>query len=208
VANQAWRDIFPLAEVNVEEAIWSNHSPIFLHLSGMAVRERRMGSKFRHEASWTLKEEYSEVIKQVWGNFLSGTSHWDHLGVKLKGCRNALTQWQRGKKDPKYKELKTKPLKLQEHEGLSSREEEKNIQKELQILLDRDDARWRQRAKKAWLKSMDRNTTYYHACANAKRRKNFIYAIKDLEGRQRETTEIVGVAFVEYFSELFMNYLQ
>jgi hypothetical protein len=100
-----------------------------------------MGPNFRHEASWTLEEDYSEVIKQAWGNSPPGNSYWNRLGAKLKGCRNALIQWQRGKKDPKYKELKTKLLKLQEQEGLSSGEEEKNIQKELQILLDKDDAR-------------------------------------------------------------------
>jgi hypothetical protein len=70
--------------------------------------------------------------------------------------------------------------------------------------LDRDDARWRQWAKEAWLKNEDQNTKYYHACANAKRRKNFIYAIKDLEGQQWETTETIGMAFVDYFIELFI----
>jgi hypothetical protein len=94
MANQAWRDIFPSAEVQVEAAIWSDHSPIFLRLSGMVARERRMGQKFRHEASWILEEEYSNVVKQIWGKFSSGTSHWDRLAVKMRGCRIALLQWQ------------------------------------------------------------------------------------------------------------------
>jgi hypothetical protein len=129
MANQAWRDIFPSAEVQVEAAVWSDHSPIFLRLSGMVARERRMGQKFRHEASWILEEEYSNVVKQVWGKFSSGTSHWDRLAVKMRGCRMALLQWQRRKKDLIYKELKTKLLKIQEKEGLSSRDEEKKYTK-------------------------------------------------------------------------------
>jgi hypothetical protein len=124
VANQALRDMFLLAEVQVEIALWSDHSPIILHPSG-TIRERRLGPNFIHEASWTLEEEYPEVIKKVWEQSISGASHWDRLGVKLKGCRGALTQWQRQKKDPKYMEIKSKLLKLQGRDMLSNGEEEK-----------------------------------------------------------------------------------
>lgn len=97
VANQAWRDMFPIAELQVEIAIGSDHYPIILHPTGTA-RDRRYGPKFRHEASWTLEEEYPVVIKQVWEQPDSGGSHWDKLGVKLMGCRRALVQWQKKKK--------------------------------------------------------------------------------------------------------------
>jgi hypothetical protein len=54
-----------------------------------------------------------------------------------------------------------------------------------------------------WLKNEDRNTKYYHACANVKQKKNSIYAIMDMKGRKWETSETVGMAFANYFSDLF-----
>jgi hypothetical protein len=186
VANQAWRDMFPFAKVQVEIVLWFDHSTIILHPTGI-VRERHYGPNFRHEASWTLEEEYLDVIKQVWEQPISGVSHWDKLGVKLMGCRSAITQWQRNKKDPKYMGLKSKLLELQGRDELTNSKEERNVQKNLQLLLDRDDVRWRQRAKEIWLKNGDRNTKYFHACANAKRRKNSLYAITALEWWKWET---------------------
>jgi hypothetical protein len=74
VANQVWRDMFPLAKVQVKIALWSDHSPICLHPTGTA-RERHYGPKFRHEASWTLEEEYPDVIKQIWEQTILVVSH-------------------------------------------------------------------------------------------------------------------------------------
>jgi hypothetical protein len=58
----------------------------------------------------------------------------------------------------------------------------KKCTKGITTSFDRDDARWREQAKEMWLKNGERNTQYYHACANAKRWKNSIYAIMDVEG--------------------------
>lgn len=55
-----------------------------------------------------------------------------------------------------------------------------------------------------WLKHGCRNTKFYHACANQRRKSNRILVIQDEVGRTWETQEEVRQAFVDYFMGLFM----
>jgi hypothetical protein len=49
----------------------------------------------------------------------------------------------------------------------------------------------------------DRNTKFYHTCANQKRKINLISKIKDKLGVTWDSSEDIQVAFVIYFSNLF-----
>jgi hypothetical protein len=77
------------------------------------------------------------------------------------------------------------------------------MQLELESLLDKEDVRWKQRAKANWLMQGDRNTKFYHACANQRRKTNLISKIRDEDGVTWESLEDIQVAFVDYFSNLF-----
>jgi hypothetical protein len=57
------------------------------------------------------------------------------------------------------------------------------------MLLRQEELWWRQRAKEEWLKQGDRNTKFFHACANSKRRKNFVGTIVDEMGQKRDSPE-------------------
>lgn len=59
----------------------------------------------------------------------------------------------------------------------------KRLKRELGLLLEKEDLRWKQRAKKHWLKNGDKNTKFFHACANQKRKKNIIKSVLDSHGR-------------------------
>lgn len=65
VANVGWCTIFPTADFCVEEAMSSDHCPIFVTLND-EKRGRRNPPRFRHEARWMMEGSYSEVIKKVW----------------------------------------------------------------------------------------------------------------------------------------------
>lgn len=99
--------------------------------------------------------------------------------------------------------MQQKLIDLHGKENLKACEEARKIQQELQMLLDREDLHWKQRAKVAWLKHGDRNTRYYHECANARRKKNFIDRITDTAGKLWDTPDTVEQAFVDYFMGLF-----
>lgn len=49
----------------------------------------------------------------------------------------------------------------------------------------------------------DRNTKFFHACANQRKKKNQIFKIQDAQGATWESPEEIKVAFVDYFANLF-----
>jgi hypothetical protein len=83
VANQALRDMFPLAEVQVEIALWSNHSPIILHPSS-TIRERRLGPNFIHKASWTLEGGISRGDQEGMGTIYFGCQPLGQIRHEIK----------------------------------------------------------------------------------------------------------------------------
>lgn len=76
---------------------------------------------------------------------------------------------------------------------------------DLTKLQEEEDLYWRQRAKVDWLKSGDRNTKFFHASANQKKKHNFIGNITYEMGQHWEEQEHVGEAFVHYFNNLLQR---
>jgi hypothetical protein len=79
------------------------------------------------------------------------------------------------------------------------------LQRELQGQLEQEELRWRQRAKINWLVNGDRNSKYFHACANQRRKANTIKKIRDESGCIWETQTEIGGAFETYFKVLFSS---
>jgi hypothetical protein len=92
---------------------------------------------------------------------------------------------------------------MQRYEIPGNLESIKQIKGELNKLLEMEDVKWRQRAKTNWFIKGDRNTQFFHAWANQRRRSNFIGSISDLEGHEWTRPEEVGNAFTRYFQNLF-----
>ena len=77
------------------------------------------------------------------------------------------------------------------------------VKRELEMLLEKSDLQWRQRAKIEWLRSGDWNMKFYHACSNYRKKSNTIYAITDFEGRICSSKDEIQLAFANYFVGLF-----
>jgi hypothetical protein len=77
------------------------------------------------------------------------------------------------------------------------------IQHDLQQYLEKEEIKWRQRAKTNWLTFGDKNSKYFHACANQRRKVNKISYIQDERGAMWKSQKEIGRAFMEYFEGLF-----
>jgi hypothetical protein len=96
-------------------------------------------------------------------------------------------------------------LELQSEEDTPATVEMQELRQYLNVLLEKEELRWKQRAKEEWLRYGDRNTKYYHACANARRKRNFVEAIKDEDGLLRDKPNAVGEAFVDFFHKIILR---
>lgn len=68
-----------------------------------------------------------------------------------------------------------------------------------------EEAFWRQRSRKLWLKLGDRNTRYFHHCARSRKLRNRILMLRDAEGREQFSEGSKGHIAAEYFRDIFTS---
>lgn len=80
----------------------------------------------------------------------------------------------------------------------------KDIEIEIDLWLEQEDFKWKQRAKREWYKGGDKNTKYYHACASQRRRNNRIKSVKNhldfLVSSQARIEDAFKIHFQQVFS--------
>ena len=93
---------------------------------------------------------------------------------------------------------------IQGVEGVPDLQAMKNLKKTVYNLLEQEEIRWKQRAKIDWLQYGDKNTKFFHACANQRRKApNYIRMICDARETVWEDPVNIGNAFMDYFTIFF-----
>jgi hypothetical protein len=177
----------------------SNHNPLWIRFH--QDRANRIGpQQFRFEANWNLDSECSEIIQHAW--------HDEGCGSNLDRCKIELQKWSRakfGQAKRTIKQLSTKLQCLQEEEKPENLENIKRLQGELNLLLEMEDMKWKQRAKRKWFRQGDRNTKFFHTWATQRRRNNFISKINDGGGNCWSRDVDVELAFTDFLKGLFTS---
>lgn len=81
-------------------------------------------------------------------------------------------------------------------------EEIKQLQNELHLMMNQEDLKGKQMAKRYWYMNNDQNTKYFHACANQRRQKNFIKQVVDDQNWLQVKAKTVEVALRNFFVNL------
>lgn len=68
-----------------------------------------------------------------------------------------------------------------------------------------EDMFWRQRSKVTWAREGDRNTSFFHLAATARKQQNFIHGLYDSEGRWCQENHDVEKVITDYFDGLFQT---
>jgi hypothetical protein len=69
--------------------------------------------------------------------------------------------------------------------------------------MEHEDIKWKQRAKQSWYQQGDRNTSFFHAWGNHRRKINQIKKVVDEAGSVWKKQKEIGVAFVCYYTFMF-----
>ncbi|XP_062158001.1 uncharacterized protein LOC133865598 [Alnus glutinosa] len=150
LATVGWCAKFPEVEVQVMASCSSNHRPLWVSFTSPPIRIPRI---FRFEASWNVSEDCAEVIKKAWSEVGGTGSPMQDILQKLRQCQQALSCWSSFEFGSFTRSLKglTRRLEgLQDKENPSNLEEIKLLQQEIHQLMEMEDIRWRQRAKRNW----------------------------------------------------------
>ncbi|KAK3221989.1 hypothetical protein Dsin_009014 [Dipteronia sinensis] len=81
----------------------------------------------------------------------------------------------------------------------------RNIERDLDGLLEHDEDFWRQRSREFWLKSGDRNTKYFHSRASSRRNRNRIRGLIDNDGNWVDDHDKICSVVVDYFGDVFCS---
>jgi hypothetical protein len=171
----------------VQFPYFSDHAPIFLHLSFTELHNQ-FPFKFNHD--WLKSTDYSELVTSVWLDpiFLSEDNPQLRLTWKLRVLKSKTKSWflrHKSLEQSRLLSLETEisnlisgssisALSLDESSHLKLLESNRNA-----ILLN-DENCWRLRSRATWLKSGDANTRYFHKLASYNRNKKLIQSINSM----------------------------
>ncbi len=131
--------------------------------------------------------------------------------AKLRHCRNRIKNWC-ATSFYSIRETKAKLLaeiheldRLEEHADLSPDQFGRRLElrERLNRVLDDEELLWKARANLKWLKEGDRNTKFFHAFANGRKRSNLIGTIDDDDGSSYCNDEDKKTYFARKFKERF-----
>jgi len=205
MATPDWTSRFIDVFVEVLVTCSSDHKPLWISFASNLCK-RRGQRPFKFEACWNLDEESLKIVKDVWEGTVDAGGAMEETTKKLILCEKALKGWSSSKYGNISRTIQalSKQLKnLQINETPTNAKEIQALQQKIDGLMEMEDVRWKQRAKRHWYKSGDRNTQFFHAWANQRRRQNSIGNITDLEGRRWSDHEGLGRAFSDYYQQLF-----
>jgi hypothetical protein len=169
--------LYQSSDVCILASCSSDHKPIALHFAEFEQPRVFFKRNFKVEASWMHDEEYNAIVRTAWEEAGNETIDASSVAHKLARCQTRLSSWSSRKFRRVDKELekKTKTLEvLQRNENEGNWEEIRRLKGEIESILEHEDIKWKQRAKQNWYANGDRNTPFFHAWANHRRRINQI----------------------------------
>lgn len=197
VVNEEWRLMFPEAKITHLTALQSDHRLLLLHTNPPPPS---LPKPFKFESMWIGHQDTTPIIEEAWNR------HTPFLS-RLKTTKLALKEWNThifGKIPQNITNLKDSIYELQSQvQDHNTIQAEQSLQHELDEVLKREEALWKDKAKTKWLEEVDTNTRFFHLTTIIHRRYNSINTILSTTNVWLTHRQNIGNAFVEHFRSLF-----
>ena len=206
LVSTSWEDKFNLASLVTGPRIGSDHNPLMLD-TGDSLRLQQF--YFRFSAHWLTQDGFKEWVQSKWPARVKADplDHWHIVSSKL---RRAIKGWGQNKDSQQKKEKYSilSRIKLLD-EWSNSRplapiewNERYELDKELQKILEDEEIQWQKRSGEKWILDGDSNTSYFHKCANGRRRKMQIKML-EIDGEEIVEDTILKTHITECYKQLF-----
>ena len=204
-ANPSWCTTFPNARVTHLTRFFSDHCPVLLESN--SSNGFHLPKPFIFHSFWLADLSFSGIVSEAWNQSLSLQEAIDRFAKKA-------TDWNKshfgnifGKKRRILARLNGIQKAMANRPSHSLVVLEKDLQKELESILNQEEELWVQKSRISRLVEGDRNTAFHHMSTIVRRRRNRISCIKNEMG---EWIQSEGGA-MEYirggFSKLFTTSL-
>lgn len=207
VANGQFLEIFDQSHVENIITTSSDHFAVLLSLAKYNERQgnHARSQNFRYEAVWNRDPDYMETVERLWLDGFAGPKNlqttWENLN-KLAGSLHMWSKKTFGSIRSEIKKLERRLVQLRSASTTRTySQEEKDIERRLCKLFEREEIMARQRSRVDWLHEGDRNTSFFHARASARRRTNKIkYLLKPDGSKCEDQHEMENMARCFYMN--------
>ena len=182
----------------------SDHCPLLINPS--SIESTSYKKPFRFEEMWLSDSQCGEVVEAAWRSCASPDSDREVLG-KIDKCGKDLLWWNHNVFGNVRRELKKRRDMLVEEEAVALRTGSniriRELQSEINELLDYETRMWNQRSRILWLKNGDGNTKFFHSRASHRYRKILIMGINDHHGVWKEELNAIAEVLTKFYHDLF-----
>ncbi|XP_072071919.1 uncharacterized protein [Arachis hypogaea] len=199
--NAEWRTRFPDARVDILTRTHSDHHPMMISLEPSILSNGHR--PFWYEVMWSLHPNFKGFINQNWRSK-------EQLSVALDSLTKDLRVWNR----EIFGHIRRQKVRLMNRIGGIQRAAsyerndfleklERQLNRELEEILDREKILWMQKPREDWVVKGDRNTRYFHTKTIIRRRRNRILKLRRLDGSWMEDQKELINAVLIFFKELY-----
>ncbi|KAM0845547.1 hypothetical protein ACQ4PT_056296 [Festuca glaucescens] len=148
---------------------------------------------FRYEAMWCRADDYKATVEQAWNSGPSGPNPLYSAWSSLIQTASSLQKWSResfGAVRRNIQRLERKLRMLRDTPICPDMlKKERDCEKQLCELFEREEIMARQRSRVDWLREGDRNTAFFHARASARKKNNRINVLVRDDGSKCDDQE-------------------
>ncbi|GMJ08752.1 hypothetical protein HRI_004544400 [Hibiscus trionum] len=203
LVNMACSDTYSNTLVNHLDRIDSDHRPLLLSTDPLASK---LGERpFRFVPACQDSAEFVAVLKNSWEEGLSYSENIGRLCVILAQWNSQCKGDMAKKKKRILARLRGIDKALGRRHSTTLSDLENSLKQELDDILAMEESLWRQKSRCDWIRDGDRNTSYYHAIANGRRKRNTILSLKDDCGNWILDPEKLKMLAVDFFETLFSS---
>lgn len=184
--NNDWDILFSTWGLQALSSSMSDHCPLVLCQQSCPPRK----AKFKFEHFWTKIPGFLDVVKEAWSKPAAGRNAMMVLHNQLHNTATALRSWSKDLFGNARMQLHiVQEITLRLEEAQDSRDlsaEERELLRDLKVrtlgLAAVERSRRRQSSRLTWLKAGDACTKFFHLRMSARKRRNFIPALKNRNG--------------------------
>lgn len=204
--NNEFMQEFPTSEVHHLIRQGSDHAPLHMVCKGNQVE---IIKPFGFLNFWINHKKFKEVVQQQWIMNVEGSPFFV-VQQKMENLKRTLSNWSKKVYGNIFVKISTledvcrmKEQQLEVNPTEQNKEELAKSEEVLRKYYEIEEEYWKEKAGMQWFKEGERNTKFFHAYVNGKRKIMFISEIQTAQREIIHTTQNIGEKAVRVSQEQF-----